>query len=287
MRLGLFALNYGTCADPDVAVEVAQRAEDAELESVWTGEHVVLPDPQPAGFSMPPTLPFLDTTVALTLVAASTQRIRIASGIYLLPFRNPVVFAKQLASLDVVAGGRLIVGVGAGYVPAELAATGVARAERWSRLDDCIHAMRALWTMERPRYSGPYVSFAGVNAFPRPVRPAGPPLVIGGHSRAALRRAVTLAQGWYGFALGARETEQVLHALRRVAAENERPPALGPLEITVTPIGPLDRGAVDRYAALGVDRLVVLPDPAAELGRRHRPAPRQRILQTIETLASL
>jgi probable F420-dependent oxidoreductase len=286
VKLGLFAINYGTCADPDVAVEVGQHAEAAGLESLWSGEHVALPDPQPAGFSIPPTLPFLDTTVALTLVATHTSTIKVASGIIILPIHNPVVLAKQLASLDVVSGGRLIVGLGAGYVPAELAAAGVPLTERRSRMDDYIRAMRALWTMDRPQHSGPHVSFEGIDAHPRPVRPQGPPLVVGGDAGPALVRAVTMADGWYGFNLDPAETEQLLAELQRVASDHERPPQLGPLEITITPIGPFDRDVVERYEALGVDRLVVLPQPDAARGRRHRPVPRDRILRTIDTVAS-
>jgi probable F420-dependent oxidoreductase len=285
MKLGLFAINYGTCADPEVAIEVAQRAEEAGFESVWTGEHVVLPDPRPDGFSISPRVPFLDTTVALTLIATHTTSLRVASGIYLLPLRNPVVLAKALASIDIVSGGRLIVGLGAGYVPAELAATGVPPRERSSRMDDYMRAMRALWTMEHPRHEGPHVSFAGVDAQPRPVRPQGPPLVVGGHGDRALVRAVTMAEGWYGFALDPAETEGILQRLRDHAAEHERPPELGPLEITVTPAGAFDRGTVARFESLGVDRLVLLPETESERGRRHRPVARERILRNVDAAA--
>ena len=279
-------MNYGTCADPEIAIEVAQHAEAAGLESIWSGEHVVLPDPQPAGFSMPPTLPFLDTTVALTLVATHTTTLRVASGVIILPLRNPVVLAKELASIDVVSNGRLIVGLGAGYVLAEFAAAGVALAERRSRMDDYIRAMRALWTMDRPRHRGPHVCFEGIDAHPRPVRPQGPPLVIGGHAGPALVRAVTMAEGWYGFDLDPAETEQLLADLQRVTSDHERPPELGSLEITVTPRGPVDRAVIERYDALGVDRLVVLPSPDATRDQRHRPVPRERILRNIDTIAS-
>jgi hypothetical protein len=105
VKLGLFAINYGTCADPDTAIRVARHAEDAGFESLWSGEHLVLPDPAPAGFSLAPTLPLLDTVVGLTLVAAHTSTVKIASGIIVLPLRNPVVPAKELASLDRVAPG--------------------------------------------------------------------------------------------------------------------------------------------------------------------------------------
>jgi len=138
VKLGLFAINYGTCADPELAVRAAQHAEAAGFESVWTGEHVALPDPAPRGFTMPPELPFLDTIVALTLVAAHTSTIKVASGIIVLPLRNPVILAKELASVDVVSKGRLIAGFGAGYVGQEFAAVGVPMAGRGERMDDYI-----------------------------------------------------------------------------------------------------------------------------------------------------
>jgi probable F420-dependent oxidoreductase len=212
---------------------------------VWTGEHVVLPDPPPAGFTIPPTVPFLDTTVALTLVATHTTTLKVASGLIILPFRNPVLLAKELASLDVVSNGRLIVGLGAGYVREEFAAVGVPLAERNERMDDYIAALRALWGMDRPLHRGQFVSIDGVNAYPRPVQRPGPPIVVGGESLAALCRAVTTAHGWYGFYLDVQETRGLVDKLRRLASEHERPAELGRLEITVTPRGALDRGTVE------------------------------------------
>ena len=174
VKYGLFAINYGTCANPEHAVRVAQHAEAAGFESVWTGEHLVLPDPQPDSFSMPPTLPFIDTIVALTQIAAETRTINVASGIIELPLHHPVMLAKQLASIDHISHGRLIVGVGAGYVEAEFAAMGVDLAERGVRMDEHIDAMRALWTMDDPQYFGRVVQIDGVNAFPRPFVAADP-----------------------------------------------------------------------------------------------------------------
>jgi probable F420-dependent oxidoreductase len=286
MKLGLFALNYGTCADPETAIEVARHAETAGFESVWTGEHVALPDPAPARFVIPPTTPFLDTIVALTLMATHTTTIKVASGIIVLPLRNPVLLAKELASVDVVSRGRLIVGVGAGYVPREFAAVGVALEERHPRMDDFIAAMQALWTMERPRHDGPFASFERIDAHPRPVQRPRPPLVVGGESRAALVRAVTIADGWYGFSLDPPATARFVDALGRLADEHERPAELGRLEITITPNGPFDRAAIERYEELGVDRLVVLPQPDVALAKRHLPVTRERILRNVEAAAA-
>ena len=285
MKLGLFAINYGTCADPELAVRVAQHAEAAGFESVWTGEHVALPDPAPRGFVMPPALPFLDTIVALTLVAAHTSTIKVASGIIELPLRNPVILAKELASVDVVSKGRLIAGFGAGYVRQEFAAVGVPLAGRGERMDDYIRALRALWSMNNPEYHGRFVTFAGIDAQPRPQQRPGPPVVVGGEAPAALRRAVSMANGWYGFSMDLPETRRHVDALRQVGKEHERPDELGRLELTVTPAGPLDRATVDQYEELGIDRLVLLPQPDADRTQRHTPVPVDRILRNIDMVA--
>ncbi|MFE9577055.1 TIGR03619 family F420-dependent LLM class oxidoreductase [Nocardia sp. NPDC006044] len=286
MKLGLFAINYGACADPATAVRVARHAEAAGLESLWSGEHLVLPDPAPEGFALSPTLPMLDTVVGLTLVAAHTTTVKIASGIIVLPLRNPVVLAKELASLDQVAQGRLIVGVGAGYVRAEFDAVGVARSERAARTDDFINAMRALWSMPEPAYHGRYVTFSGIDAHPRPRQQPGPPIVVASGGRVADRRAVTLANGWYGFGLDLNQTRAHLENLAAAGRKYERPAELGRLEITVTPAGPVDRDTVAQYAALGVDRLVLLPRPSADYTARHQPVPVDQILHTIDDAAA-
>lgn len=286
MKFGLFAINYGTCADHEAAVRVAQHAEAAGFDSVWTGEHLVLPDPPPSGFTFPPTLPLLDTVVSLSFLAANTSSITLASGIIVLPLRNPVVLAKELASLDVVSGGRLVVGLGAGYVAAEFEAVGVALSERGGRMDDYIDAMRALWSSDQPHHRGRFVSFAGVAAHPRPVQRPGPPLVIGGESPGALRRAITRGNGWYGFNVDPTFARQCVDALGKAASEHERPPELGELELTITPVGALDQAAVEHYEQLGIHRLVLLPEPEASRGRRHAPVPLDRILHNIDTVAA-
>lgn len=283
VKFGLFAINYGTCGHPDAAIEVAQYAEAAGFESVWTGEHVVLPDPRPPRGSFPPTLPLLDTTVALTMISAHTTTLRVASGIIILPLRSPVLLAKELASVDVVSGGRLIVGVAAGYVQEEFEAVGVPITDRHGRTDDFIEALRALWAMEHPRHRGPFVSFDGIDAHPRPVQRPGPPVIVGGENRHALVRAVTMADGWYGFDV---ELPKTIERLRRVAAEHERPDRLGRLEITLTPTGSLNRQVLDAYEALGVDRVVLLPQPDADSAHKHDPVALEQIKRNIDAVAA-
>lgn len=285
MQLGLFAINYGTCANPESAIQVAKHAEAIGFESVWTGEHVVLPDPIPARLPFRADLPFLDTVVALTLAAAHTTSLKLASGIIILPLRSPVLLAKELASIDAVSHGRLIVGVGAGYIREEFAAAGVPLAGRQERTDEFIRALRALWSMDHPRFHGRYVSFHGIDAHPRPIQHPAPPLVVGGEGQAALTRAVTMANGWYGFSLDITETRHLIDTLRRLEIERGRPAELGPLEITITPSGPLDNGVVAQYEDLGVDRLVLLPQPDAARADRHRPVPLERIIRNIDQAA--
>jgi len=269
MRFGLFGINVGACARPETAARVAQAAEAAGFDSVWTGEHVVLPDPQAPPSPAPPRTPFLDPAVALAFVAARTRTIRLATGIIILPQRNPLVLAKEIASVDVVSGGRAVLGIGAGYLEAEFRALGVPFARRGARTDEAIDAIRALWSQEKPAFRGRFFAFEGVDAHPRPVQRPGPPIVVGGTSPGALRRAVARGNGWYGFALDPTVTDRCLLGLQRAAKEVERPAALGRLEITVTPPPGVDDEGVRRYAALGVDRLALLgmlPGEAELLG---------------------
>ena len=225
MKIGLFAINFGTCGNPASAIRVARAAEAAGFESVWTGEHIVLPDPAIPAFPLATETPMLDTMVALTWIAAHTQRLRLASGIILVPLRSPAVLAKELASIDVVSGGRLIIGVGAGWLEPEFQALGVPMERRGERMDDTLRAVRALWTMEHPEHHGPFASFRNVAAYPRPVQRPMPPIVIGGESPAALRRAITMGNGWYGFALTveqAKERNRQFEARSRAASAPSR-----------------------------------------------------------------
>lgn len=287
MKIGLFAINYGTCGNPASAVRVAQAAEAAGFESVWTGEHIVLPDPILPSFPLSPDTPMLDTIVALTLIATHTKRLRIASGIIILPQRNPVLLAKELASVDVVSGGRLIIGVGAGWLEPEFKALGVPMEGRGGRMDDALRAMRALWTMERPEHHGPSASFSKIAAYPRPIQKPMPPFVIGGESPAAMRRAVMTGNGWYGFGLTLEQTKQHIESLKRGVEQHARPAELGELEITVTPVGKFDQRSAEAYAAAGVHRLVVLPKYEATQAQRHDPVPVDEILRNIDSVSQI
>jgi alkanesulfonate monooxygenase SsuD/methylene tetrahydromethanopterin reductase-like flavin-dependent oxidoreductase (luciferase family) len=168
-----------------------------------------------------------------------------------------VLLAKQLTTVDVLSGGRVLVGIGVGYVEPELRALGASLADRGARTDEYLAVLRALWTGEPVSYAGQFVSFPEVVQVPPPRQRPHPPIVVGGHSPAALRRAVRSGQGWYGVFLDPDQTATALAELRRMAAGEDRPAELGELEITVTPPGPVDLDTARRYADLGVHRLVL------------------------------
>ena len=260
MKIALFAANIGPCASPGTLARVARAAEQAGLESLWTGEHVVLPDPQAPPSPLPPETPILDPALALAFAAAHTERIRLGTGIIILPQRNPLVLAKELASLDVLSGGRLIFGIGVGYLKPEFDALNVPFDRKGARTEEYLAAMLAVWTMEKPEFRGRFFSFAGVRAEPRPVQRPHPEIVFGGHTPEAFRRAARLARGWYGFALDHERTRACLDGLRTACTEVGR--RFADLEISVTPPPErgrplLDRDAAKGFADLGVHRLIV------------------------------
>ena len=242
----------------------------------------MLPDPQVPPSPMAPQDPALDPLLALAWAAASTESIALGTGIIILPQRNPVVLAKEVASLDVLSGGRLIFGIGVGYLEPEFRAIGANFEQRGAVTDEYLDAMQHLWYDEHPGYHGSFAAFAGVDAYPRPVQQPIP-IVVGGHTRHAFRRSVAHGHGWYGFALTPEQSGECIAGLRAAGANTDRPAALGELEITVTP----PRGQVltaelaAAYAELGVDRLVLLPPATPAASRRRSPPQRPRSLSSI------
>jgi probable F420-dependent oxidoreductase len=171
--------------DPGVFREVAARAEELGYDSIWAGDHISYRNP------------ILDVVVALTTFAAVTSRITLGAGIVLLPLRHPSVVAKEFASLDYLSGGRTILGVGVGGESGpDFDAVGVDPRERGARTDDAMQALRALFGSRPAAYEGRFFSFAGISIEPPPAQPGGPPLWVGGRSKAAIRRAATLGDGW-------------------------------------------------------------------------------------------
>ncbi len=260
MKFGLFSLNFDACSYPETAARVARAAEAAGFESLWVGERMAPPDPRTADSPVDPSDRMLDPLIALSFLAGHTSRVLLGTGVVILPQRQPLVLAKQLASLDALSGGRVLFGLGVGYLEPELRALGVPFHERGARTDEYLAAMRAIWGEDAPTFEGRFLSFSGVSSYPRP---ATIPIVVGGHSPAALRRAVEQGHGWYGFGLDVDETARLVADLRAAEASGRRPAALGRLEITISPRGRVDRELAERFSEVGVDRIVLLP-------RRHQ-----------------
>jgi probable F420-dependent oxidoreductase len=256
MRFGLFGINFGSCADPDVQRRVALAAEEVGFESVWTGEHVALPvEGNPV--ATPAETPFLDSVVALTRVATLTQRLRLGTGILVLPHHNPILVAKTLATLDVLSGGRVIAGFAAGYAEPEFRALGVRFDRRGAITDEYLRAIRALWTEDLPAFEGRFARFAGIRFEPKPVRRPHPPIVVGGTAPAALARAAREGDGWYGFALTVAQTVPIVAELTRLRQTLGRETA--PFEISLTTFEKLTPDVVVEAERAGIHRLIVFP----------------------------
>lgn len=274
--IGLFGINMGTCADPSVMARVALEAEAAGYDSVWTGEHIVLPDPQVPPSPAAPETPMVDSAVALSYLAAVTSTILLGTGIIILPQRQPAVLAKSLASLDHMSGGRLLFGLGVGYLEPEMMACSTPMQRRGDRADEYLRAMRTLWTHDGGSFDGEFVTFRGVTANPKPVQ-SHVHTVVGGHSRQAARRAVRFAHGWYGFMRDPETASADLAQLRSAADDVDRPTDLGRLEISITPRSTPTPADVAAYADLGVDRLILQPgghrdlDAVLAFVEQHRP----------------
>ncbi len=258
MDIGYFGVNVGAFDNADAIERLATTAEGLGFESLWTGEHIILIDPQEAPSPVPPHSPFVDTIATLAFIAAKTETIKIGSGIILLAQRNPIVLANELAGLDVLSKGRLLFGIGVGYVEGEFDALGIPFAERGRRTSEHIEVIRTLWTQDKPAFDGEFTCFAGIQSRPLPIQKPHPPIHVGGMSPPALRRAVAQGDGWYGFFLDVDATAATLRQLEETAKQVERPAALGKLEISVTPPGPVDADTARRFEDLGVDRLVLM-----------------------------
>ncbi len=260
MKIGLFGINSGALIAGDAVIRAARLCEELGYDSVWAGEHMVVPSPRVPPSPIEPTDPMLDPMVALAWAGAATTRLLLGTGVLLLPQRHPVHLAKEIASLDRLSGGRLLVGVGVAYLEPEMRALGAPMARRGARSMEYLAAMQALWTQDAPAFDGEFVSFAGVDAHPRPLdRDRGPRIVMGGHSPAAYERTVRFADEWYGFALSPQRAAECVAGIARAADEFGIRRAQGQLTISVTPNRPLTPASVEAFAAAGVHRLIPFP----------------------------
>ncbi|MFN8633755.1 MAG: TIGR03619 family F420-dependent LLM class oxidoreductase [Chloroflexota bacterium] len=259
LKIGLFGVHRGAQAEPVALSRRARLAEQAGFESIWVGDHVSLPMGSQAVAAYPPEQHRLEAIGTLCYLAAVTTRVRLGVGVIVVPQRQPLLLAKQLTTVDVLSKGRLIFGIGVGYVESELRALGVSMSERALRTDEYLAAIRAAWDESAPDFSGRFVEWSELMQRPLPVQKPHPPVVVGGSSAAAYRRALRSANGFFGHNWTLEETRRNLAEIRELALMVERPKALGELELTITPREPLDLDIARRYAELGVHRLAILP----------------------------
>jgi probable F420-dependent oxidoreductase len=274
MKIGFSLHNNQGIDDAQALVGLAVRAEALGFDSVWVHDHV---------FNVGHVLeriggrPYYEPLTLLSYVAARTQRVRLGTSVLVLPYHNPVRLAKTAATLDVLSGGRLILGVGVGSIEIETQALGTPFKERGPFSDEAIRVMRVLWTEAEPRFEGVYSRFAGMPFSPKPVQTPSIPVVIGGVSGAAIRRAAKLGDGWQPLGLSPDTLREGMAALGQQARAHGREPAAIPVSIAMT----LGAGRAGRatlgtepaeiarsakaYADLGVDSLLVstvTSDPA-------------------------
>jgi len=251
---------------PEQLVPVAKRAEELGFESVWAAEHLVFPTrfesryPYTESGAPPinPATPLLDPLLVLAQVAAVTSRIRIGTNVYLLPLRHPLVTARLAVTLDVLSAGRLSLGVGLGWLAEEFRAVGVDFSRRGALTREAVRALRVLFTEAEPEFHGKSFSFGPVKFEPKPVQKPCPPILIGGESEAAIRRAAEIGDGWYGVRHTPESAAPVVEKLRALRAAAGRSDL--PFEVTISPsAASLDHPTLERYAAAGVDRVVSLP----------------------------
>lgn len=268
MRFGIAFANIGPFVEPEAACHLARTAEARGFDSLWTADHVVVPAGYRSTYPYDPSgrlpsaedAPYPDPLVWLAFVARETRTIRLATGILILPQRNPLVLAKQLATLDVLSGGRVTLGVGIGWLEEEFRALGASFEGRGRRLEEFVAAMRALWTEDRATFGGSEVSFTDSVLRPQPAQ-GSIPVLIGGHSEVAARRAGRIGDGFFPFGVEADELGHLLTVMRDAAEGAGRDPSS--LEVTVSSyrLDPAGAAAeIEALAAAGVDRVVV---PAA------------------------
>ncbi len=225
---------------PDRMPEFAQRAEELGYESVFAPDHVTFPvhfdskypGAEDGAFPYPLDTPLFDPWIALTQVAKVTTTIKLGTAIYVLALRHPIIAARAVTTLDVLSGGRAILGIGAGWLGEEFAALGIDPKTRFSRLEECVEVIRALWTESEVEYHGNHFDFAPLYFEPKPIAAPNPPILFGGYSDAALRHAVRFGDGWLSGG-GARDLGEIEALMRRIEDLRAEFGATRPFQVTI------------------------------------------------------
>jgi probable F420-dependent oxidoreductase len=264
MNFGIAFANAGPFAHPGPLVDLAQTAEAAGMESLWTVEHVVVPVGYKSEYPYsndgrmpgPESAPIPDPILPLAYVAAVTEKIRLATGILILPQRHPLYVAKEMATLDLLSGGRAILGIGVGWLAEEFAALGLDFDTRAARTREAAEALRALWKEGPCSFDGKFFRWKDLESNPKPVQPGGIPIVIGGHTDLAAKRAARYGDGFFP---GRGDQAQLEHLIGVLRAECERI-GRNPNEIEITAALPSRKPEkIVAMARLGISRFVMAP----------------------------
>jgi len=205
MKIGIVSVGLGPFSVPDIMAQVARTAEQCGFESLWAPDHSAIPDghqskcPYTPDGEIPggPQAPLVEPISALSFLAGLTSKIKLGTGVMILPQRHPFYVAKELATLDLISGGRAILGIGSGWCAEEFAALGLDFRQRGQRTDEAMQALRVLWRDDPSTFEGKHFSFRRIRSFPKPLQKGGVPILVGGHSRAAARRAARYGDGFY------------------------------------------------------------------------------------------
>jgi probable F420-dependent oxidoreductase len=242
---------------------MAKKAEDLGFESIWYAEHAAVPvhsdSPFPAtGGEIPWTYShFTDPYIALARASGATSKIMLGTGITLVPERNPLLLAKEIASLDRFSGGRFLFGIGTGWLKEETEMMGGDFEHRWTQTREAIEVMKELWTKDEAEYHGRYFDFPLVKSYPKPLQKPYPPIILGGMAKNVLRRVIAHADGWLPNRVTPAEVEESRKKLDAMAAEAGRDPK----SITISVYGQLpERDIVHSLLNAGADRVVVRPE---------------------------
>lgn len=266
MKFGLMYANAGPFAYPEMLTHLAQTAERTGVESMWTVEHVAIPvgyqstyPYDPSGrIPAPDQMPMPDPLIALGFAAAVTKTLRLATGILILPQRHPLYTAKEVATLDVLSHGRVMLGIGIGWLQEEFAALGIPFEERAARTAEAVRAMRSLWKDEAEPFHGKFYRWEKLEVHPKPVQKPGVPIVVGGHTELAARRAARYGDGFFPGVADDAKLKWLLGIMREECARVGRDPQT--IEITSGRAVP-SPDTVKQLEDLGVSRFMV-PPPA-------------------------
>jgi len=264
MKIGVFSTFMSPLATPQMIRDFGRRAEDIGLDSIWMGEHVALFDKNTFGYPgakdgripVPPGGGMLDVVATFGFLAAATSRLRLGTGVALVPQRNPIYTAKEVCTLDWLSDGRIDFGIGVGWNKEEVEACGYRWEDRGARCDEFLEVMQLLWTEPVVDFAGKWVKLETCRLDPKPIQRPHVPIIVGGYVQAALRRAVRFGAGWYGFNRDPAATKEILKHLDAAFAKAGRKRGKE-FQIIITPPVSMSVDAMQEYAEVGVDRLVV------------------------------